>query len=87
MPKAVSTGIDGSEYVRRLALAQGSSVDECANMPSDDEDDFDDEGSQFTTKTIESGDLRDIYGNAVGRPDDDDLSIFSNEGPENAPPD
>jgi len=86
MPKAVPSNVDGPEYVRRLALARESVVDAHANTLSDAEDDIDDEDSQFTTKTIDSGDLRDIYGNAAGRPDDDDLSISSNEGPEHAPP-
>ena len=85
MPKAVSSNVDGPEYVRRLALARESVVDAHANTPSDAEDDIDDEDSQFTTKTIDSGNLHDIYGNAAGRPDDDDLSFSSNEATEDAP--
>ena len=87
MLKAVPSNVDKSGYVRRLALARKSVVDAPMNTPSGAKDDIDNKDLQFTTKTIDSGNLHYIYGNAAGQPDDDNLSISSNEGPEDAPPD
>ena len=66
MPKAVPSNVNGPEYVRLLALARESVVKAHANTPSDAEDDIEDEDSQFIMKTIDIGDLHNIYGNAVG---------------------
>jgi hypothetical protein len=87
MPKAIKSNVDGPEYVRRLARARESVVEEHANTLSDVEDDFDDEDSAFSTKTIDSDDHPDVYGDSARRHGDDDLSISSNEGPKQGPPD
>jgi hypothetical protein len=44
----------GSDYAARLAAAACRADVECDSAPSEDEDDFDNEDSCFTTATIDS---------------------------------
>ena len=75
MLKAMLTTVDGPEYVRLPALVQRSSVNEHTNTPSNAEDDIDDKDLYFTTKTVNRGDLHNMYGNTVGQPDNINLSM------------
>ena len=69
----------GEQCFNRLFAVQKRVYDEAADQPSDIDDDFDDEDSCFTTKTVDSSDELNLYGNPEDRPGEDEV-LLSSEG-------
>ena len=55
-----------------IGVSDVPEIDENHDVP--DEEDFEDDGSQFTTQTVEDITATDIYGNLGGPPIDEDAS-------------
>ena len=75
-----STKAGGKQYFNRLIAVQERVDDKAADQLSDVDDDFDDEGSCFTTQTVDSSDERNLYGNPEDRPGEDEVLLNTGEG-------
>jgi len=73
-----------------IGVSDVPEIDENHDVP--DEEDFEDDGSQFTTETVEDITATDIYGNLGGPPIDEDaaeveIQIYEpTPNPRNPPP-
>ena len=73
-----------------IGVSDVSEIDENHDVP--DEEDFEDDGSQFTTQTVEDITATDIYGNLETPPIDEDMAELASQidkptqNPRNPPP-
>jgi hypothetical protein len=61
MPRAVAKDESGAEYAARLAAALSRGDEDDELPPSDVDDEFDDEDSCFSTRTVDDRVSHDVY--------------------------
>ena len=82
----------GKVFIDTLLIRPSDASEIAENNDVPDEEDFEDDGSHFTTETVDDAAATDIYGNLETPPIDEDATELANQidkptqNPRNPPP-
>ena len=75
--------VQGEQFLHDLATEQDEPPSDTDDLSVPDEEDFDDDGSHFSTETVDDPRATDIYGQPIPQPGDEDGVQPPSKGAEN----